>query len=883
MSGLLRQLILCCLLITLAGSASRVHAADAETRAFTAAEKFWEDKFYENAERAFSDFVSKYPASPRIAQAVLIQSKAALAQKKFPVALNLLATNLARAAGIADQFQMQIARVHLQSGQFAAAADAFAVLAARYTNSTLRLEATLEEAKARFQLKQWARVSDLLQNPAGVFATTAAQRPALQEVTDGRLLLGEALLEQKKYESAEAVAASIPDTALVAESRWRREYLRAKAQFGAQQLESALATSTNVIAAGAAAVKPSLEAAGVALQGQILEALNQPAAAIAAYEQNQRPGVPPERVREAVFKSAMLSIAQGQLTNAVARLEKLLEDEPGSDVALLTLAELRLKQHHLSQQRTNIAPAGGTNYLAEAIANAQRVVDTFTNSPFLGKAHMVRAWAMLAQGNTTDSLTAFRRAAESLPWSEEQAVARFKVADLELQLGEVTNSLRNYRRVLGEYMSLRRVQSELIPRARYQMLQASYAAHDLNAATEVMKPILREHPINPLSERTLLLYGQTLDELGKSAMARREFSNFVARFPDSPLRPDVELAAARTYESERNWTEAVAQYDSWVKNYPSNQNLAEAEFRRAVSYQHAGQSSNALSLLTNYVTQFRTHPLAQRAQYVIADSYFDQGLYPDAEREYQRVFLNGTWPINSLTWDAQLKAGRSAMKRQSYADANGYFTNLINQGDAPEPFIVQAHLAYGDAMRGLTTNVVENLRIANSIYARVERYYATDPLVPRSLGEMGTCYFQLGGLDNPTNYLAALDAFRKVLKHPAADVSARAQAHVGIGNVLMKQARIEQTNGTPAAASALLDSALQNFLEVLYTSYEDEMPDPVWIREAALNAAEIAESRNKWDSAWKVYSRLAEMLPAARNTGLDRKLNKARENAALQN
>jgi TolA-binding protein len=887
MPGVLRQLLPCLIaMLLIAGSTGRVRAADLETRAFNAAEKFWQDKFYENAERAFAEFASKYPASPRLGQALLFQSKAALAQKKYPVALNVLATNFANAAGIADQFQLQIAKVHLQSGQPAAAADAFALVISRHTNSSLRLEATLEEAKARFQLKQWARVSDLLQNPSGVLAMAAAQRPELQDVIDGRLLLGEALLEQRRFAAAEDVASSIPETALNAELRWRREYLRAKAQFGGQELEKALATSSNVVAVSPATLKPSLEAAAVALQGQILEALNQPGAAIAAYEQNQRPGVPAERVREAVFKIAMLSIAQGQLTGAVARLEKLIEDEPGSDVALLTLAELRLKQHHLFQQRTNAAAAlGPTNLLAEAITNAQRVTDTFTNSPFIGQAHLVRAWALLAQGNTVDSLAAFRRAVEALPWSEDQAVARFKVADLELASGEVTNALRNYRRVLGEYMSLRRVQSELVPRARYQMLQASYAARDLNAATEVMKPILREYPANALGERTLLLYGQVLDELGKPAMARREFSNFVAMVPNSPLRPEVELAVARTFESERNWTQAIAQYDAWVANFPSNQNLAEAEFRRALANLQAGRSSNALNLLTNYVSEFRQHPLAQHAQYAIADLYSGQGQYLDAEREYQRVYQNTNWPRNSLTWEAQLKAGRTAMKRQNFEDAKRYFRDLIDGTiTPPETIMVQAYLALGETFtfRGPAQNATEGLKSAVTVYAQVERYYPQDPLVPRALGEIGSCYFQLAGIDNPTNYDAALDAFTRAAKHPAADVSTWAQAQVGIGKVLSSQARLKQTNGTPAEASALLDSAQLNFLTVLYTEYDSEVPDPTWIREAAINAAEIAESRNKWDSALRVYRRLADMLPALRNAGLDRKIANALRNAALQ-
>ena len=167
MSGGLRQFfIFCVAACLLSGAVSQLHGADAETRAFTIAEKFWQDKQFDSAEKYFAEFVAKHPASPRISEAILLQAKSALAQKRFSVALNLLMTNMAGAAGLADQFQREIARVYEQSGKFTEAADAFALLIIRHTNSPLRLEAALGEAKARFQLRQWARVSDLLQDPA---------------------------------------------------------------------------------------------------------------------------------------------------------------------------------------------------------------------------------------------------------------------------------------------------------------------------------------------------------------------------------------------------------------------------------------------------------------------------------------------------------------------------------------------------------------------------------------------------------------------------------------------------------------------------------------------------------------------------------------------
>src|SRR5829696_8342027 len=113
MSGGLRHfLIFCAAAFILSTAVSPVRGADAETRAFTIAEKFWQDKQFDSAEKFFAEFVAKHPASPRLSQAILLQAKSALAQRKFPVALNLLTTNMNGGAGIADQFQREIARVY---------------------------------------------------------------------------------------------------------------------------------------------------------------------------------------------------------------------------------------------------------------------------------------------------------------------------------------------------------------------------------------------------------------------------------------------------------------------------------------------------------------------------------------------------------------------------------------------------------------------------------------------------------------------------------------------------------------------------------------------------------------------------------------------------
>ena len=67
-------------------------------------------------------------------------------------------------------------KMYLESGQFQPAADAFALLLQEFPASTRRLEASFGEAQARFKLRQWPRVTALLQKPDGDFQKISLTR-----------------------------------------------------------------------------------------------------------------------------------------------------------------------------------------------------------------------------------------------------------------------------------------------------------------------------------------------------------------------------------------------------------------------------------------------------------------------------------------------------------------------------------------------------------------------------------------------------------------------------------------------------------------------------------------------------------------------------------
>ena len=87
----------------------RLWAASAADRAFDAAVKAFQDTFYDRAEAQFADFCQKYPTSPRLPEAILLQAQARLELTNYAGAIELLTANQGKAGTNADQYLFWLA------------------------------------------------------------------------------------------------------------------------------------------------------------------------------------------------------------------------------------------------------------------------------------------------------------------------------------------------------------------------------------------------------------------------------------------------------------------------------------------------------------------------------------------------------------------------------------------------------------------------------------------------------------------------------------------------------------------------------------------------------------------------------------------------------
>ncbi len=855
---------------------ARVQAqSQAETRAFEAAQMAFNDHAWDRAESGFGEFIKKYPASERYAEAVLFEGRARLElakknQTNYTAVVDLLSAQLTHAGGAADQFVYWTATAYLEGGNYQAAADAFGRLIKEHANSSFYLEAVFREADARSKLKDWAGVIQKLRPADSAFQQAARTNQDNDFLTRGFLLLAEAELAQRDYGAADGALDSLSARKLPPELEWRRQCLRCSVQLAAGHAEEALRNSTNLLEA--AGDNADLKARSIMLRGEILEHVLQYPEAIKTYETNLSDGVAAKWQRQALLKIVELNLQQDRTDEAARRLEDFLSQNPnveGTDFELLALGELRLKQQNQSGTATT---ASGSNYLAQAKQSFQKIINNFTNSEYFGKAQLNLGWCWWAEGKMAESQAAFSNAVQRLPFSEDQAMARFKLADTMYQQTNYAGAISNYNGVIDQYGSLEAARANLFERALYQIVRAGIDANELAVSAGALDKLLAGFPGGQWADQGMLLLGEARSRNRDFSSARELFLKLTAKSPGSLLTPKAKLDIAGTYEKEGDWTSAINQYDSWVATYTNDPALPGAEFSLAWAKSEAGLT-NAIQDFTNFVAQFPTNELTPRAQYWIGDYDFNQEKYTDAENMYQEVFRNTNAPVSNLMLQARMMAGRAAMARQSPDEAIGYFTDLLNEAAKyPEAcssnFVLQVRCACGDAyMSSSATNHYINAR--NSFQSIVSQ--TNDSIVPLAWGRLGDCYRQLA-VNDPSQYDLATNAYEKVIESPLAGPAERSGAECCLALALESQARLK----SPADRN-LLERALGHYQNVIYgTNLRDgEKEDPDSIKTAGLAAGLLAEELQKWDQAVRLYDRLAKMMPALQ--GLEAKRARAQK------
>lgn len=816
---------------------STVLGQPAETEeqvAFKAAARAMEDGNYERAMNEFREYRKKFPESVRIAEA-------------------------------AERAWLSEGELALQRTNLGVAAKQFEGFAGEFPQSERKGMAAVGAAETARRAGQHVKAKELLMAEKGGFqAALAAGRPP-GALLRGLLLLSELEAERREYASAEVHLQQATNYVQGPTDAWRRLAVQFSVRSDAANWAGARDTARQLRDLGTNEVLVAQRPEARSMLGRALTELGENDEAIRVWQENLAVGLPMVWRREAASRLGEILVRLGDLIRARDTLETYLREslsDTGAAGVRLQLARLLLQQ---ALTMTNAGGGRSTPGLVQIVRASEMFESLATNggpAALTGVAWLGRGWCRWEEygaGGSTNLLeeagAAFMRAASQLTPSRDQQTALFKLADVQLASSQPALAFTNYERVAGGYSNVSGLDPVLEQSAR---LQAATSAADVGfpgPASTWLKRWVTNEPAGSDLARGILLVTQSLETRQLRADARSILQKEMAESGRPPaLRPVLQLALAGSYVRDEEWDNALTVLSDWLVRFADNESAPQVAVERALAAERAGRLTNAVAMFAELASLYPTNSNALLAQLWLGDHYYGQQEFQRAEVAYLVVLTNSLWQGRPNWYHARLLAARSALEQRTpagLANARGYLTNLLNDLSCPTNLLAQGYFALGDLLRreppAPMADGLQNFREAIIAYSKVPSMDNSGELAFAAWGAVGDCHLTLAA-KFANSYGAAHEAYQKVANDSNSGVTVRSKARVGLGIVAQKLGQRE--------------AALDHFQDVFYGKIlrPGEVLDPFWLRTSGQAAAKLLEEMERWETASRIYDRLAAQL-----------------------
>lgn len=227
--------------------------------------------------------------------------------------------------------------------------------------------------------------------------------------------------------------------------------------------------------------------------------------------------------------------------------------------------------------------------------------------------------------------------------------------------------------------------------ARYQLAAASSKPEDWKAAANEFANVVQKFANSPHAAKAYYLRGESLYAAADKPGAIDAYKQLVAKFPDSPLAADAYYYLGVTQQEEKQFAEAAATYDEFLKKPALAQHDLAMEIRL--------RSGICLYDLKKFPeAEQRFAEVAQKKDFALADfAMLRQGqcrLEQKKPDEAAQIFagLLQAFPNSTYKAAAQLAAGKSYFEADKLTEAQTALRPLA--GDASAKPEEQAEAAY---------------------------------------------------------------------------------------------------------------------------------------------------------------------------------------------
>ncbi len=480
-------------------------------------------------------------------------------------------------------------------------------------------------------------------------------------------------------------------------------------------------------------------------------------------------------------------------------------------------------------------------------------VQKFPESERADNAQLFEAEAQVNQGKSAAAIQTLQDALKKWPDKQPDAV-RFWLAEALARDGRFAEAATQYSEVIQQFSH-----SPYRPQAVYGLAFAQLRQNQMDAATKTLDLLPNLNPKSELEQEAELLRGQILLAQEKYAQADAVFNDVTKRFPNTrsfyralywlgksaaerkqyddalkaysavldsfkakPNKPVDAQSAAETwfaagwaYWNTENFDSAADAFSSALNSAQTPKLKRDALLKLGESYVKAGNLTNGVTNLQEFLKAHPNDPLADEVQMAIARLWFGHEDYEAALPEYVQLITR--YPQSPLVVPANLDAGWSASKLGKNDDALKFFQQAFTLAK-DDRTAAEALFKVAD-----TQFALNQYADAVASYQRLIGTYPETKMLDRAMFQLGEAYRELRNADG------AIATFTSLVKQfPASPFAPEAQFAIG---------QIAVAAGKEEEARAAFGEVVSKF------------PDNDWAKKAALSIGQSFFREGKYDQA----------------------------------
>ena len=312
-------------------------------------------------------------------------------------------------------------------------------------------------------------------------------------------------------------------------------------------------------------------------------------------------------------------------------------------------------------------------YVTKAYGKAINTYDRAIRerNPDIAYAYYQKGIIQGIQGQYSAGIANLDKVVRSYPDSPYRDDAMLQKAQLNFEQGNYDAAIAGFTQLLRTY-----TQSNLVPYALLRRALAHSNKKEYQAASRDYKQILDDYGTHKTANSALL----GLQEVSSQTGGSNEFSTYLARYksanPENENVANIEYESAKNLYFSQNYDAAIEQLNNFINNYPGNPNVDEARYYIGESYYRAERIEQAL-----------------RVYYEIEAN----GKYPRMNRVVQRIAeleeASGSMP-NAITYYQKL-ANQARNKKEQYTAWSGLMSAYYNLAQT-NPTVLDSVDKYAD-------------------------------------------------------------------------------------------------------------------------------------------------------------------------------------------